>query len=100
MEIIYDHTKREMSITQQKYLKVTTELFMQSQARVTENPCDPNLKLPVENSPKTPEEKEVMKRTPFRQLIGRMLYVATCTRADVAFAVSQLGRFTSDPGPQ
>nr|CCA17491.1 putative polyprotein [Albugo laibachii Nc14] len=83
MEINYDHKKREMSITQQKYLKVTTELFKQR-----------------EDSPKTPEEKEIMKRTPYRQLIGRLLYVATCRRPDVAFAVSQLGRFASDPGQQ
>ena len=66
MEINYDHKKREMSITQQKYLKLTAEHFKQSQARVTENPCDPSLKLPGEDSPKTPEEKEIMKRTPYR----------------------------------
>nr|CCA19905.1 putative polyprotein [Albugo laibachii Nc14] len=100
MEINYDHKKREMSITQQKYLKLTTELFKQSQARVTENPRDPSLKLSGEDSPKTPEEKEVMKRTPYRPLFVLLLYVATCTRPAVAFAVSQLGRFSSDPGQQ
>ncbi|KAJ0390320.1 hypothetical protein ATCC90586_011926 [Pythium insidiosum] len=98
MEIKYDREKRDMTIMQQHYIKETVELFGQAQARATENPCDPSVKLSATECPHTEEEKEAMSRTPYRQLIGRLLYVATCTRPDIAFAVSQLGRFASNPG--
>jgi hypothetical protein len=99
MEIDYDHSKRVMHITQQYYIKATAEMFKQVSARATENPCDQSVKLSSKDCPQSDMEKETMSRTPFRQLIGRLLYVATCTRPDVAFAVSQLSSFASNPGP-
>ena len=36
-------------------------------------------------------------RTEYQQLIGTLLYAALGTRPDIAFAVTQLSRFNSDP---
>ena len=44
------------------------------------------------------EEQRKMKAIPYRRLIGILVYLATCTRPDIAYAVSELGRFLENPG--
>ena len=50
-------------------------------------------------SPKTDEEREAMKRVPYREAVGSLLFSATTTRPDIAFAVNQVAQYSSDPGP-
>ncbi len=33
----------------------------------------------------------------YRSIVGSLMYVATCTRPDISFAVGELGRFTHQP---
>ena len=48
--------------------------------------------------PRGPDEQPLPPQTPYRSLVGSLLYVAMWTRPDIAFAVSQvLARFQSDP---
>ena len=75
MEINYDHEKRAMPITQKKYLETTAEISKQNHNLTVENPCDPGTRLSKKDSPTTKEEEELMNRTPYRQLIGRLLYL-------------------------
>lgn len=39
-----------------------------------------------------------MKAVPYRSAIGSLLYVALCTRPDIAFVVCHLARFSKNPG--
>lgn len=39
-----------------------------------------------------------MKRKPYISLMGSLIYVATCTRPDVALSVCHLSRFMENPG--
>ena len=66
-------------------------MFEQTQARPTGNPCDPSIKPSNAYSPKSDVEKKAMSRTPYRQLMERLLLIVTTTRPDAAFPVSQLG---------
>ena len=100
MEIDYNREKREMFISQHKYIEETANMFGQTQARSTSNPCDSSMKLSGNDSPKNEAEKETMSRTPYRQLLGRLLFVVTTTRPDAAYSLSQLGRFADNPGPK
>ena len=36
----------------------------------------------------------------YAQAIGSLMYVMNCTRLDIAYAVSKLSRYTSNPGPE
>ena len=47
--------------------------------------------------PRGPDEQPLPPQTPYRSLIGALLYVAMWTRPDIAFAVSQVSRWQSDP---
>ena len=39
-----------------------------------------------------------MESIPYRSAIGSLLYLATCTRPDLAAAVSELSKFSQNPG--
>ncbi len=56
------------------------------------------VKLSTDQCPSTDEEHEEMKKYPYTSLIGCLNYLATRTRPDIAFAVSSLSRFNSNPG--
>ena len=41
-----------------------------------------------------------MENRPYRSLVGSLLYVATCTRPDIAFAVVRLSRHLEKPSEE
>ena len=43
-------------------------------------------------------DKEPVFQLVYLKVIGSLMYEITCTRPDIAFAVTKLGRFTSIPG--
>ncbi|KAF7785123.1 hypothetical protein Agabi119p4_1288 [Agaricus bisporus var. burnettii] len=45
------------------------------------------------------EEQAEMKSVPYLNAVGALQYLATMTRPDIAYAVSYLGRFNSNPAP-
>jgi hypothetical protein len=49
-------------------------------------------------SPKTKSEADDAAKLPYRELVGKLMYLATCTRPDIAFAVRELARFMSNYG--
>lgn len=61
-------------------------------------PADPSVKLCSEMSPQTPEETFRMQKVPYRSIVGSLLHLVVNTRPDLAYAVSQVCRFTSNPG--
>ena len=48
--------------------------------------------------PKNDFEREKMKNIPYALVVGSIMYVQVCTRPDIAFSASMLGRYQSNPG--
>ena len=51
-------------------------------------------------SPVTLEEQLDMDKKPYKELVGGLLYLVSCTRPDIAHAVGMLARFMDNPGTQ
>ena len=47
--------------------------------------------------PKEPDEEILGPKVPYLNAIGTLMYLAQCTRPDIAFAVNLLARFSSEP---
>ena len=55
-------------------------------------------KLLVNDSPKTPDEIEEMKRVPYASTVGSLMYAMVSTRLDIAQEVGVLSQFMVNPG--
>ena len=51
------------------------------------------------DEPRNPEEKEEMRKFPYREAVGALMWTATMTRPDIACAVRAVARFCENPGP-
>jgi hypothetical protein len=59
---------------------------------------DVSATLSTDQSPATHEAFEDMKDVPYQCAIGSLMYAATSTRPDIAFAVATLSQFMRNPG--
>ena len=51
------------------------------------------------DEPRNPEEKEEMRKFPYREAVGALMWTAAMTRPDIACAVRAVARFCENPGP-
>ena len=55
--------------------------------------------LSKEQSPKTPQEVEDMRRYPYASVVESLMYAILCTRPDICYTVGMVSRFQSNPEP-
>jgi hypothetical protein len=95
-----DRPNRTVSLSQPRYIESMLEQFGMSDCNPTCTPMEENQKLSASMSPDTPEQRAEMKAHPYRELIGKLLYLAIATRPDIAYVVGVLCRFVKNPGMQ
>jgi hypothetical protein len=93
--ITRDHPNRTISLSQSAFIEQILERFNMSDAHPCDTPMTAGLQLPrVDKTvPPEPHVAEWMKRTPYRELVGSLNYLAVATRPDIAYAVGRLAAF-------
>jgi len=87
MEVVRDRSKGEIKLTQKRFCLETLERFGMKDAKPVNSPVNPSVKLePAESC-----EYDV----PYQRAIGSLMYLAVCTRPDIAFAVNHLSQFNN-----
>ncbi|KAE8655249.1 hypothetical protein F3Y22_tig00117034pilonHSYRG01568 [Hibiscus syriacus] len=76
------------------------ERFAMSSAKPVSTPLANHFKLSSEQCPKTDKEAEDMKKDPYSNVVGCLMYAMVCTRPDLAHVVSQVCKYISKPGKQ
>ena len=61
-------------------------------------PISPGHNLTKSHSPTNPNDIEDMRRIPYREAVGSLMYAVVRTQPDIAYAVSYLARFMLNPG--
>jgi hypothetical protein len=90
-----DRPSRSISISQTAYINRLIDRFDVRDARSVDTPMVAGLQL-RRPDPSAPEPPEVLKwrlQTPYRELVGSLMYLAVATRPDIAFAVGRLSSF-------
>jgi hypothetical protein len=95
IEILRDRAKRLIWLSQSSYIDKIANLV---QSGIT----DQSIRVPMGKEELLPSEEIATQAecTIYLRKIGSLLYAAVITRPDVAFAVSRLARFTTNPGPK
>lgn len=62
-------------------------------------PADPNSHLTISMSPTTESGTFAMRKIPYREAVGCLMYLTIVSRPDIAFAVGQESRYCENPGP-
>jgi hypothetical protein len=88
----------EIHIHQKSYIESMVERYNLGDAIISPMPMSASVRLSKEDCPTTALEMSAMESTPYRSLIGSLLYAALGSRPDIAYAVNQLSRFNSNPG--
>jgi hypothetical protein len=98
VKIERDRPNRTISLSQPGYIESILEQFGMSECNPALTPMEENQRLSASMSPDTPERQAEMKPCPYRELIGKLLYLAIATRPDISYTVGVLCRFVENPG--
>jgi hypothetical protein len=84
-----------VSISQTALIDRVINQFNQTDAHTSDVPMSPGLQLrrPDKRIPTPPEIVAWAERTPYRSLVGSLMYIAVGTWPDIAYAVSRLASF-------
>ena len=63
----------------------------------TVTPC-PKWRLTIDMCPATDEEKQLASTLPYCAVVRKCMYLSTCTRPDISYAIRELARFMSNYG--
>lgn len=78
-------------ISQEKYIEKILKKFHMENCYPKTVPADPHARL------SNNAETDLKDSFPFREAVGSLMFAATCTRPDVAFAVNQVAQFSTNP---
>ncbi|CAM8927036.1 unnamed protein product [Rhodiola kirilowii] len=98
VKITRDRNKRVMYLSQTDYLDKVLDKFQLKNAKPSLVPLGGHLELTKHDCPVSDEDKLKMSKVPYDVAVGSVMYAMLCTRPDLAFGVSVLSRFMSNPG--
>ena len=82
--------QESITLSQSHYIEKVLDKFNQSDCIPASTPFDPNINF-VKNIGNPISQLE------YAKVIGCLMYVMTCTRPDIAYAVGRMSRYTSNP---
>ena len=87
-----DRGSRSISLNQTAFIDRLVSRFNLSDARPVDTPMTQGLQIrrPDKSIPPDPALLEWIERTPYRELIGSLNYIAVATRPDISFALGRL----------
>ena len=97
-KVTRDLTARTLSLSQTSYIDSILQRFNFTDLKPYSMPMDPNIQLSKLQSPQTLEETAKMRRVPYREAVGSLMYCAVATRPDIAFAVGIVSQYLDNPG--
>lgn len=99
--IAVDNARDSVTLTQPQQIADTIDRFGMAACAPCTTPATTD-RLSVEDCPEAGgcAAAHCMSDVPYREAVGMLNYLVTCTRPDMAYAVSALGRFVTRHGPR
>jgi transposase InsO family protein len=98
IQIERDRKAHTLSITQRNYIKKVVERFDMAESKPVATPLDSSVKLTKADCPSTVAQAKEMEKIPYQSAVGAIMYAMLGTRPDIAFALTSLSQYSSNPG--
>ena len=79
------------ALSQSHYIEKILDKFIKDDLNLARTPVDISLYL-------SKNKGDAVSQLKYSQIIGSLMYLMNCTRPDIAYAISKLSRYTSNPG--
>ena len=89
--IDFKQTDGKITMSQERYITKMIEKFGMSDCKPRSTPCE------CKPDDTNQFNNECVDPTKYREIVGSLIYAATCTRPDIAWAVSKLSQHLSKP---
>ncbi len=94
VRVLLDPVKKCLTIHQRHYIEACLQKFNLADCKGVHTPMA-GCRLSVKDQP---DHVDSTMQSLYREMVGSLLFIASWTRPDIAFAVSELSRFISNPG--
>ncbi|KAK6158246.1 hypothetical protein DH2020_005560 [Rehmannia glutinosa] len=98
MNIFRDRKNSVIFLNQISYVEKILSKFSMLDSKPVNVPLAGHFLLSKEQCPKTDHDVNSMKNVPYSNAIGSVMYLMVSTRPDIAYSVSCLSRYMSNPG--
>jgi hypothetical protein len=96
--IEYDREEGILKLSNAPYIKEIIKRFGMEKCKIAHTPMDPTDPLSPEDWPKSEEEKaEIMRKYPFRELLGCLWWPTWMSRPDILVAVHEASKHVDKP---
>ena len=93
IKVTRNRTEGTLTMSQWKLVEEILHKLEMSDCKPIATPMTVPCKLSSNDSPKTVEEEKLMKTLPYRQILGSIRYLVSCTRPDLSYSAGFLSRF-------
>uniref|UniRef100_A0A1Y1MYL6 Retrovirus-related Pol polyprotein from transposon TNT 1-94 n=1 Tax=Photinus pyralis TaxID=7054 RepID=A0A1Y1MYL6_PHOPY len=87
LEISRDRASKSICVSQRNYVKQLVKRFNLEDAKCSSVPADPHAMMSSEIG------HQVQNNIPYREAVGALIYIATVSRPDIAYAVGVVSRY-------
>ena len=94
------HKNGDVFLVQEKYARGVLSRFNMEGCKSVSTPLELGSHLDSSQQPTSDAEMEQMINIPYRSAIGSLMYLSTCIRPDISAAVSELSKFSQNPGAE
>ncbi|KAH9679182.1 Integrase catalytic domain-containing protein [Citrus sinensis] len=92
IKLLRDRKNKTLALSQAVYIDKILARFSMENSKTGLLPFRHGITFSKDQSPKTSEEIENMRRVPYAEAVGSLMYAMLCTRPDICFAVGMDSR--------
>ena len=92
IKLLWDRKNKTLALSQAVYIDKILGRFSMKNFKTGLLPFRHEIAFSKDRSPKTSEEIEKMRRVPYTEVVGSLMYAMLCTSLDICFAVGMVSR--------
>lgn len=97
MQIVRDRPAKTLFLAQAGYVKRVLNRLIMDNAKPVLTPLSAHFKLSKLQERTTDADIEYMKKIPYSNAVGSVMYAMVCSRPDITYGVGVVSRFIGNP---